>query len=195
MQNVPDLDQVRAWVKVPASQVSDDDLEQILAGELAIQARTCRVPDDPNPSPATLTITGYAAEVDVTDGPVGEIYTISWGDGLRDVVTIDEAGDASASHVYDYAGSYPAWVADAKGHTLVAGMVAVPGDQVIPEQGFYPDALARACLRRCQREVAARALPLGILGADSAEYGPITLRAWDAEIVRLEASYRQVVVA
>ncbi len=115
MLDVPDLAQVRAWIKVPSTAISDQDLEQILDAELAIQARICRVPVDPDPD------------------------------------TGDEA--------------------------------------------TYPAALSRSALRRCQREVAARALPLGVLGGDSTEYGPITLRAWDAEITRLEASYRQVVIA
>jgi hypothetical protein len=113
--DVPTPEQVRAWTRVPASSISDEDLEQILDAELAIQARTCSLPEDPDP------ITG---------------------------------GEAT-----------------------------------------YPAALSRAALRRCQRQIAARSLPLGILGADSTEFGPITLRAWDAEIVRLEASYRRVVVA
>jgi hypothetical protein len=112
---VPTVEEVRAWVQVPASAISEADLSQILAAELAIQSRTCRLPEDPDPD------TG--------------------------------------------------------------------------EEASYPDALSRACLRRCQREVAAKALPLGILGGEASEYGPLVLRAWDAEIYRLEASYRQVVVA
>lgn len=115
MQNLPTLEQIRTWVQVPASAISDDDLTQIFASELLIQSRTCRVPEDPDP------ITG--------------------------------------------------------------------------EEAIYPDALARSVLRRCQRQIASKALPLGILGVDASEYGPITLRAWDAEISRLEASYRQVVIA
>ena len=114
MIGVPDLEQVRAWVQVPATQISDDDLQQILDAELAIQARTCRLPPDP----------------------------------------------------------------DAEG-----------------TEATYPAALARACLRRCQRQVAARAVPLGMVGADASEYGPVNLPSWDAEVGRLEASYRQVVVA
>jgi hypothetical protein len=111
---IPTLEQVRAWCQVPATAVSDEDLQQILDAELGIQARTCRLPTDPEP---------------------------------------------------------PA------------------------EEATYPEALARACLRRCQRQVAARAVPLGMVGADGAEYGPVNLPRWDAEIGRLEASYRQVVVA
>lgn len=115
MLNVPTDTEVRSWVQVPATAISDDDLSEILAAELAIQARTCRVPEDPDP----------------------------------------ETGEEAA----------------------------------------YPAALSRAVLRRCQREVAAKALPLGILGSEGTEYGPMLLRSWDAEIARLEASYRQVVVA
>jgi hypothetical protein len=113
--NVPTVTEVRAWVQVPASAISDADLGQILDAELSIQLRTCRVPEDPDP------ITG--------------------------------------------------------------------------EEAYFPDPLARSTLRRCQRQIAAKALPLGILGVDASEYGPLVLRSWDAEISRLEASYRQVVVS
>jgi len=112
---IPTLSEVRTWVAVPASAISDADLTQILDAELAIQARTCRLPDDPDP------VTG---------------------------------GEAT-----------------------------------------YPAALVRSVLRRCQREVAAKALPLGIVGSDGTEFGPMLLRSWDAEVARLEASYRQVVIA
>ena len=63
------------------------------------------------------------------------------------------------------------------------------------DPGTYPAALARALLRRCQREVAVKNLPLGALGVDGSEFGPVNLPAWDAEISRLEASYRIPVVA
>ena len=112
MIGIPDLAQVRAWVQVPATSIPDADLQQILDAELAVQARTCRIPVDAEGAEAT-----------------------------------------------------------------------------------YPEPLARACLRRCQRQVAAKAVPLGMVGADATEYGPVSLPRWDAEIGRLEASYRQVVVA
>lgn len=113
MNGVPTRDQVRQWIGVPVSAVTDADLDQILAAELAIQARTCRLPDDSDPdNPAT-----------------------------------------------------------------------------------YPEALARAVMRRCQREVAARAVPLGAIGNEANEYGAMTLPRWDAEISRLEASYRITVIA
>jgi len=109
----PDLAQVRAWVKVPATSIGDEDLQQILDAELAIVARTCRLPE------------------------------------------------------------------------------TVEGE---PEP-IYPAALARSVLRRCQREIAARNVPLGVLGQDGAEFGPLTVPSWDAEIRRLEASYRIPVIA
>jgi hypothetical protein len=106
---VPTLADVRAWVNVPATAISDADLQQILDAELAIQARTCRLPEG--------------------------------------------------------------------------------------EEAIYPPPLARAALRRCQRQVAAKNVPLGVLGAESAEYGPLALPGWDAEVARLEASYRVPVVS
>ena len=112
MNGEPDLVQVRAWVAVPATAVSDEDLSQILAAEIAIVARTCRVPD--------------------------------------------EAEEPEA---------------------------------------VYPPPLARSVLRRCQREVAARNVPLGVMGQEGPEFGPLTVPSWDAEIRRLEASYRIPVIA
>ncbi len=115
MIGIPDVDDVRAWLQVGTGAVSDDNLEQILLGELAIQARLLRIPEDPDPE------TGLEAT--------------------------------------------------------------------------YPEALARALLRRCQRNVATRQVPLGTLGLDGAEYAPLSLPAWDAEISRLEASYLIPVIA
>jgi hypothetical protein len=115
MQGIPTVDDVRAWLNVSASAVPDDDLSEILVGELTIQTRLLRIPPDPDPE---------------TD-----------------------------------------------------------------EEATYPEALARALLRRCQRNVAARSVPLGAFGLEGSEFGPVTLPAWDAEISRLEASYLIPVVA
>lgn len=115
MQGIPTLPQVREWLKVSESAVSDADLDQIRVAELGIQSRILDLPPDPDPA------TGLEAT--------------------------------------------------------------------------YPEALARSLLRRCQREVAARAVPLGALGLEGAEFGPINLPAWDAEIGRLEASYLVPVVS
>lgn len=196
MIGVPDLAQVRAWIQVPASAISDEDLGQILDAELAIQARTCRLPvDDDMTGPATLTVSGYEATVLVDGGPPGRTFRILWGDATEEIV-LDVNGDATAAHSYEYAGTYPAAVYDVeRDRILVSGTVTVPGDTVLPAQGIYPAALARAALRRCQREVAVRSLPLGAIGTEQAEFGPVNLPAWDAEIGRLEASYRIPVIA
>jgi hypothetical protein len=110
---VPTLAGVREWLKVPASQLGDEDLQQILDAELAIVARTCRLP-------------------------------------------VEVEGEPEAT---------------------------------------YPPALARSVLRRCQRQVAARNVPLGVMGQEGAEFGPLRVPSWDAEIRRLEASYRIPVIA
>lgn len=196
MIGVPSLTQVRAWIQVPVTAVSDEDLQQILDGELAIQARTCRVPADPDlTGPASLVLDGYDATVTIIGGPPGRTFRILWGDATEEI-TVDQDGAGSAQHSYQYGGTYPAAVYDVDlDRMLLTGTVTVPGEQVIPTQATYPAALARALLRRCQREVAVRAVPLGALGIEGNEYGPTALPRWDAEIVRLEASYRIAVVA
>jgi hypothetical protein len=55
-------------------------------------------------------------------------------------------------------------------------------------------ALEQALLRRVQREVAARNLPLGMIGLD-AEYGPAALAAYDALVEQHERAYRTQVLA
>ena len=61
-----------------------------------------------------------------------------------------------------------------------------------PHPNGWPPDLTQAIYRRVAREVAARGVPLGLLGAD-AEYGPARLGRWDAEIERLEGPSRKVV--
>ena len=109
---LPPLADVRAWIQVPASVVSDDQLTQVLEAEAAIQAAACRV---------------------LVVNPL-------------DVVTGPEA------------------------------------------------ALTQALYRRVARQIAARGVPLGMLGADS-EYGPARLSRWDAEVDRLEGPWRVMVFA
>jgi hypothetical protein len=102
----PPLDDVRAWIRVPATLIPDAQLQQVIDAEALIQARLCRLPEDP----AALT----------------------------------------------------------------------------------PD-LVQAIYRRVAREVAARGVPLGMMGGDS-EYGTARLSRFDAEIERLEGPNRKVVV-
>ena len=71
-----------------------------------------------------------------------------------------------------------------------------PGDTGDPEAvppvppAPAPDALVQSYLRRIQREVTARNLPLGLVGLDSGEYGPQRLPAWDALIEEHERAFR-----
>ena len=55
-------------------------------------------------------------------------------------------------------------------------------------------ALDAALLRRVARAVAARGVPLGIIGQD-AEFGAVRLPSWDAEIQRYEGPWRIQVLA
>jgi len=61
------------------------------------------------------------------------------------------------------------------------------------ERAVYPDSLRQALLRRCQRNLAMRRLPLAILSGD-ADAGPTILPGRDPEVRRLEAPYRRLVV-
>lgn len=111
MGAIPDLEAVRAYIKVPATTLSDDDLERMRAACLESQDARC------------------------------------------------------------------VW----------------PG-QGEPDTDTYPDALAQALLRRIQREVAARNLPLGMVGLE-AEYGPSKIPAFDALVEHHELAFRRVVLA
>jgi arylsulfatase A-like enzyme len=64
-----------------------------------------------------------------------------------------------------------------------------------PNPAPAPDPLVQSYLRRIQREVSARNLPLGLVGLDSGEYGPQRLPAWDALIEEHERAYRRQVLA
>lgn len=59
----------------------------------------------------------------------------------------------------------------------------------------YPDTIGQAFLRRIQREIAARNLPLGVMGADAAEYAPTKVPSYDALVEEHERAYRTVVLA
>ena len=69
--------------------------------------------------------------------------------------------------------------------TLLQARACTTGAELTPD-------LVQAIYRRVAREVAARGVPLGILGADS-EYGPTRLSQFDAEIARLEGPSRKIV--
>src|SRR6185369_656201 len=58
-----------------------------------------------------------------------------------------------------------------------------------PDTGAVAEPLEQAFYRRVQREVAAKNLPLGMVGVDSAEYGPTQIQL-DALITDHEKAYR-----
>jgi hypothetical protein len=63
---------------------------------------------------------------------------------------------------------------------------ATPGEVAATEQGW---------LRMVQREVAARNLPLGMVGLDAAEYGPRALPYLDSLVEQHQRPFRIQVVA
>jgi len=70
--------------------------------------------------------------------------------------------------------------------SIQASLCSIPPDDQLPAE------LVQAIYRRVGREVAAKGVPLGIVGVD-AEFGPAQLRSWDAEIDRLEGPRRRFV--
>lgn len=51
---VPDVHAVRRWIDVSRDSIDDDDLAQVINGELELQAIACRVPADPGDYPPFL---------------------------------------------------------------------------------------------------------------------------------------------
>lgn len=90
----------------------------------------------------------------------------------------------------------PATVVDDAALTRVAGAeqsaqsaLCSAGDPGVD----LPDALYQALLRRIARHLAAKSVPLGLLGVDS-EFGTARLSKWDSEVERLEGPYRAMVL-
>jgi hypothetical protein len=75
-------------------------------------------------------------------------------------------------------------------HELQTRLLDVPEDSAM-----FPDPLARALYRRVQCHLARKGLPLGMIGGDSSEWGPVALASWDAEVARIESSYLIPVVS
>lgn len=57
-----------------------------------------------------------------------------------------------------------------------------------PDSGEVADALVQAWLRRIQRQIAGKNLPLGMVGVEASEYGPTGI-AIDNLIIELERPY------
>ena len=62
----------------------------------------------------------------------------------------------------------------------------------IPDAGS--PSLDQAVLRRVQREIAAKNLPLGMVGLDASEYGPERLPYFDALVEEHERAFRTPVL-
>lgn len=190
---VPTLEQVRAYVRVPATTLSDDDLERMRATCLADQAARCTWSADPHATArAVLTVDDMTAGLVVTGGAPGAYVRVHWGDGATAVLDLDEDGAGATGHAYADPGEYGVLVTDASGLPVGSADVTVPGAGVAPAS--YPVALAQALLRRVQREIAGRNLPLGMVGLES-EYGPQSIPAFDALVEHHEHAYRRVVLA
>ena len=67
-------------------------------------------------------------------------------------------------------------------------------DGNVDDPAAVPVSLVLAVYRRVQREVAARNLPLGMVGLE-AEYGPAKIPTFDALVEHHEHAYRRVVLA
>ena len=52
MTTIPDLAEVRAWLGVGMSVISDAQLQRVYDGERALQADLCVIPEDPDLFPA-----------------------------------------------------------------------------------------------------------------------------------------------
>jgi hypothetical protein len=63
-----------------------------------------------------------------------------------------------------------------------------------PDTGQVAGALEQAFLRRVQRQIAGKNLPLGMVGVEASEYGPTGI-ALDNLIIELERPYVRAVLA
>jgi hypothetical protein len=194
--NVPTLEQVRAYVRVPASALSDEDLARMRASALGDQGARCLWSGLDHP--VLLAVNVQTAVVAVSYPEPGLAMRVNWGDGSEGFLTAPpDGGQAQATRTYSGGGSYAITVypvpASPSGERIGTAYVVIPS--TVPAYDItYPDALAQAMLRRVQREIAARNLPLGMVGLE-AEYGPANIPAYDALVEHHEAPYRRQVLA
>lgn len=91
-----------------------------------------------------------------------------------------------------YLGDSSSWTPDEIQGALDAETVAQARVCRIPED--YPADLAEALCRRVSRNLALRALPLGVQTSISEAAVATTRIGWDADIKRLEGPFRKLVV-
>jgi hypothetical protein len=167
----------------------------------------------------TVTVTlpdGTTSAVEVTEdvrwGTPGcryrAVYTVATaGRYLAHVATTDDAADFAvyamgpttasgmpvAADLAKYMGGADASSWDTEDMDDALAIEAAAQRSVCRVGAVYPDDMRGALLRRAQRNLALRALPLAIPQGD-AESGPAILPGRDPEVRRLEAPYRRVTV-
>ena len=68
MTGVPTVGEVRSWLQLAPTSLTDDQLQVVIDGELAGQAASCRVPPDPADYPDQLREALYRRVGRVTSG-------------------------------------------------------------------------------------------------------------------------------
>ena len=102
--------------------------------------------------------------------------------------TVAEAGMPTFTDLDDYLGDH-SWTDDELTDALNAEAAAQRAACRVA--AVYPDDLRQALLRRAQRNLAMRRLPLAVLQGD-ADLGPAVLPGRDPEVRRLEAPHRKL---
>lgn len=88
----------------------------------------------------------------------------------------------------------PTQVTDEQLTTVMAGEVALQAQACsVPIDAPLPEHLVQALYRRIARVLAARQVPLGLVGDPASEAGQARLATFDAEVERLEGGVRRVV--
>lgn len=104
--------------------------------------------------------------------------------------TVDDVvaylGDAASQWTDDEGDTYPAIAEELSAETAAQARACVVPDS-------YPDELKLALMRRVQRALSMRALPLAVLQGDSELGSAAFLPARDPEVRRREAPYRRMV--
>src|SRR5262245_8905650 len=100
MGDIPDLATVRDYVKVPATVISDADLERMRITCLTDQIARCQWPGMDDFSAYTATVDDKTLTFAVAGGERDAQYTVNWGDGSLTPVTLDFYGAAEETHTY-----------------------------------------------------------------------------------------------
>lgn len=97
--------------------------------------------------------------------------------------------------VTEYIGNDGSWTDDQIGAALLVEKAAQAARCVVPaDDAAWPEDLAEGLRRRVLRNLVMRALPLGLSTTMSEATVSVTKIGMDAEITRLEAPYRKMVV-